>query len=89
MNGLFQQFPPVGMPDMSTMYPQGRPQPQVPSMPNGQPPMPAPNGGMQLASSQSSPEEIDAMNALAEQQQKPKYSVGVPEIDKYINMFLS
>lgn len=46
MPGLFEQpqFPPVGMPqnaqpDMSAMYLQGQPQPQVPpGMPMGQPP---------------------------------------------------
>lgn len=93
MNGLFQP-PQQPMPDMSAMYPQGRPQVQVPQMPgNGQPIQP--NGGLQQTAQQLPPQgmtqeqaEADAMDALAAQQQKPKYSVGVPELDKYINMFL-
>jgi hypothetical protein len=31
---------------------------------------------------------VDAMNALAQLQQKPKYSIGNPLIDRYINMFI-
>ncbi len=32
--------------------------------------------------------EVDALDALSAEQQKPKYSVGDPHLDKYINMFL-
>lgn len=89
MNGLFgqQQIPP----DMSVMYPQGKPQIQVPAgmpMNPGMPPqMPQ---GIQASAPQMNPQqaEEDAMNALAQQQQKPKYSIGDPIVDKYINMFL-
>lgn len=74
MNGLFQPInPQAGMPQNNMGQP-----PQFP--PQG---MPAQQTGMTPEQAQ-----VDAMDALAEQQQKPKYSIGIPLVDKYINMFL-
>ncbi len=96
MSGLFgqQQFPPVGMPqnapsDMSVMYPQGHPQIQTPQMPgNGQASTIGVPVEQQLTSMTPEQAQSDAMDASLRQQQQSKYSVGVPELDKYINMFL-
>ncbi len=94
MNGIQNGglFAPIQQPQMP---PQGMPQQGVP--PNGFPP----NGGneqrndpfmMPSTSAQMpptpQPTEVEAMDAMAQQQQKPKYSVGDPALDKYINMFL-
>ena len=92
MPGLFQP------PDVSTMYPQGTPQIQTPSMPNSQPPSPNANlAGQQFAMNTppngvaSTPDAnvVDAMDALAKMQleQKKQYT-GNPILDKYIHMFI-
>lgn len=81
MNGLFgklQMSPPQAVhPDVAAAMGQ-----EMGTPPITPPPQPVP----QAMDPQQA--EIEAMNALAAQQQKPKYSVGVPQLDKYINMFL-
>lgn len=90
-------------PDMSAMYPQGRPNTQLQTqMPVSQPqgggsqmpgvnPLEQPpvNTSRPILASASPSEEEDAMNALAQQQQQQnKQYTGNPTLDKYIHLFL-
>lgn len=79
MPGLFSPpIPPVGVQmapppsNLQESFSQGVPQ-QVPP---------------QQAEMTPEQAQVDAMDALAAQQQKPKYSVGDPHLDRYIQLFL-
>jgi hypothetical protein len=76
---LFQPIGmPNGVPDMTTMYPQGRPQTMMNSMPQGQPPVP-----VQMSPNQELPPQVPMDNV-----EMTSYT-GHPLIDKYIRTFIS
>lgn len=86
-NGLFGQ--PQQMPQQNIGFPQGMPPQGMPQqyMQRNDPfMMPPTTPNIQQPQLDPRNAEIDAMNAAV--QQKLKYSVGNPTVDKYINIFL-